>query len=286
MVAQEPKLTVYMCQTCGTQFPPAAHPPQICPICEDERQYVGWQGQQWTTLEALQQNHHNVIRSVEPGLTGIGTSPSFSIGQRALLVQNPGGNVLWDCISLIDEATIAAVNALGGISAIAISHPHYYSSMIEWSRAFNAPIYLHAADREWVMRPDPAVIFWEGETQTLADGLTLVRCGGHFPGGTVLHWPAGAEGRGVLLTGDIINVVQDRRFVSFMYSFPNLIPLSPNAVRRVVTAVEPFAYDRIYSAWWDKVTYQDAKQAVHRSAERYITLIEQDEPVNHPAAVR
>ena len=286
MIAQEPKLTVYMCQTCGTQFPPAAHPPQICPICEDERQYVGWQGQQWTTLEALQQNHHNVIRSVEPGLTGIGTSPSFSIGQRALLVQNPGGNVLWDCISLIDEATIAAVNALGGISAIAISHPHYYSSMIEWSRAFNAPIYLHAADREWVMRPDPALIFWEGETQALADGLTLVRCGGHFPGGTVLHWPAGAEGRGVLLTGDIINVVQDRRFVSFMYSFPNLIPLSPNAVRRVVAAVEPFAYDRIYSAWWDKVTYQDAKQAVHRSAERYIALIEQDEPVNHPAAVR
>jgi len=286
MIAQEPKLTVYMCQTCGTQFPPAAQPPQICPICEDERQYVGWQGQQWTTLEALQQNHHNVIRSVEPGLTGIGTSPSFSIGQRALLVQNPGGNVLWDCISLIDEATIAAVNALGGISAIAISHPHYYSSMIEWSQAFNAPIYLHAADREWVMRPDPALIFWEGETQALADGLTLVRCGGHFPGGTVLHWPAGAEGRGVLLTGDIINVVQDRRFVSFMYSFPNLIPLSPNAVRRVVAAVEPFAYDRIYSAWWDKVTYQDAKQAVHRSAERYIALIEQDEPVNHPAAVR
>jgi glyoxylase-like metal-dependent hydrolase (beta-lactamase superfamily II) len=286
MTAQEPKTTIYMCVTCGTQFPPAARPPQSCPICEDERQYIGWKGQQWTTLQALQQDHHNVIRSVEPGLTGIGTSPSFSSGQRALLVQNPGGNVLWDCISLIDEATIAQVKALGGISAIAISHPHYYSSMIEWSRAFNAPIYLHAADREWVMRPDPAVIFWKGETQALAGGLTLVRCGGHFPGGTVLHWPAGAGGQGVLLTGDIINVVQDRRYVSFMYSFPNLIPLSPAAVRRVVAAVEPFAYDRIYSAWWEKVVSQDAKQSVHRSAERYIALIEQDEPVNHPVSVR
>ncbi len=134
------------------------------------------------------------------------------------------------------------------------------------------------------MRPDPAVIFWEGETQALADGLTLVRCGGHFAGGTVLHWPAGAGGKGALLTGDIINVVQDRRYVSFMYSFPNLIPLSPAAVRRVVAAVEPFAYDRIYCAWWDKVTMQDARQAVHRSADRYIALIEQDEPVGYQHA--
>ena len=156
----EQKTTAFICLTCGTQYPPAAQPPRSCPICEDERQYVGLNGQQWTTLQALQEDHHNLIRSVEPGLTGIGTSPSFSIGQRALLVQTPGGNVLWDCISLIDEATVSAVNALGGISAIAISHPHYYSSMIEWSRAFNAPIYLHAADREWVMRPDPAIIFW------------------------------------------------------------------------------------------------------------------------------
>ena len=53
---------------------------------------------------------------------------------------------------------------MGGIKAIAISHPHYYSSMVEWSRAFGGvPIYLHAADRQWVMRPDHAIVFWEGE---------------------------------------------------------------------------------------------------------------------------
>lgn len=264
----------YICSTCGTQYSESAQPPAHCLICEDERQYIGLKGQQWTTLAALQEDHHNVIRTVEPGLVGIGTSPSFAIGQRALLVQMPGGNVLWDCITLIDEMTITTVKALGGISAIAISHPHYYSSMVEWSRAFDAPIYLHAADREWVMRPDPAIIFWEGETQTLPGNLTLIRCGGHFPGGTVLHWPEGAEGRGVLLSGDIINVVQDRRYVSFMYSFPNLIPLSPAAVRRVVAAVEPFEYDRIYSAWWEKVTFSDAKNAVRRSADRYISAIE------------
>jgi glyoxylase-like metal-dependent hydrolase (beta-lactamase superfamily II) len=270
-------LYLYLCRTCGTQYPASEQPPERCPICEDERQYVGWKGQQWLTLAELQKDHKNEIREEEPGLVGIGTTPSFSIGQRALLVQTPRGNVLWDCLPLIDETTIARVKELGGISAIAISHPHYYSTMVEWSKAFDAPVYLHAADQEWVMRPDPAITFWEGETYPILGDLTLIRCGGHFPGGTVLHWPAGAEGRGVLLTGDIINVVQDRRYVSFMYSFPNLIPLPASAVRRVVEAVEPFAYDRIYSAWWDKVTSQDAKEAVRRSAERYIAAI--SEPV-------
>ncbi len=276
MSKDEQSATNFICQTCGTQFQATVQVPARCPICEDERQYVGPKGQQWTTLEALREDHHNIIRTVEPGLAGIGTSPSFAIGQRALLVETPGGNVLWDCITLLDEATVTMVKALGGISAIAISHPHYYSAMVEWSRAFNAPIYLHAADREWVMRPDSAITFWEGENQALGGGLTLVRCGGHFPGGTVLHWPEGAGGRGVLLSGDIINVVPDRRYVSFMYSFPNLIPLSPAAVRRVVEAVEPYAYDRIYSAWWERVVPENAKQAVHHSAERYIAAIERE----------
>lgn len=62
------------------------------------------------------------------GLVGIGTEPSFAIGQRALLVRTPQGNVLWDSITLIDDATVDAVRKLGGIRAIAISHPHYYSS--------------------------------------------------------------------------------------------------------------------------------------------------------------
>ena len=184
--------------------------------------------------------------------------------------------MLWDCITLIDDATIEAVNALGGVKAIAISHPHYYSAMIEWSRAFNAPIYLHAADRGWVARPDPAIHFWEGETQSLGDGLTLIRCGGHFDGGSVLHWAAGAEERGVLLSGDILMVAGDRRWVSFMYSFPNYIPLNATAVRGVVNAVTPYQFDRIYSAWFDRVMMSDAKANLARSAERYIRAIGAD----------
>src|SRR5262249_36981964 len=69
------------------------------------------------------------------------------------------------------------------------------------------PIPLHAADRQWVMRADPAVQFWEGDTKPIGSGLTLVRLGGHFDGGTVLHWADWSEGRGVLLSGDILQVV-------------------------------------------------------------------------------
>jgi len=154
----------------------------------------------------------------------IETTPAFGIGQRAFLAQTPGAGVLWECIALIDDATVEIIQAMGGVSAIAISHPHYYTTMVEWSRALGGvPVYLHAADREWVMRPDPAVRFWEGDTQALGPGVTLVRLGGHFEGGTVLHWADRDAGRGVLLSGDILQVVPSRH-VSFMYSYPNLIP--------------------------------------------------------------
>jgi hypothetical protein len=77
----------------------------------------------------------------------------------------------------------------------------------------------------------------------------------------------------VLLTGDIIHVVQDRRWVTFMRSYPNMIPLPASAVQRVVAAVEPYPFDRIYGAWWEKVVAADAKNAVRRSAARYIDAI-------------
>jgi hypothetical protein len=271
-------LDTYICTTCGTQFAPSQEPPAHCPICEDPRQYIGLGGQQWTTLAELQRGHHTIIRELEPGLTGIGTHPEFAIRQRALLVQSPQGNVLWDCISLIDSPTRAVVQSLGGIAAIAISHPHYYSAMVEWSQAFDAPIYLHAADRSWAMRSYPHIHFWEGETKTLFPGLTLVRCGGHFPGGTVLHWAAGAAGRGALLSGDIVAVASDHRYVSFMYSYPNLIPLPAAQVHGITAALAPYEFDRIYGAWWDKVVPQDGKAAVSRSAARYIAALEGEFP--------
>ncbi len=264
----------FICTTCGTQFAEADRPPGECKICTDERQFVGWSGQQWTTLDELRQTHRNVVRLDEPGLHGIGMEPSFAIGQRALLITHPDGNVLWDCIPLIDDGLIEMIQGIGGISAIAISHPHYYASMVEWARAFNCPIHLHAADRQWVKRPSPMIEFWDDESKEVGHGLTLIRCGGHFDGGTVLHWPDGAGGKGVILSGDIVQVVQDRRWVSFMYSYPNLIPLPASTVRRIVAAVDSFAFDRLYGAWWGKVIFDDAKAAVKRSADRYIRALQ------------
>ena len=265
----------YICITCGTQYGETAGPPARCPICEDERQYVGNDGQQWTTLDVLRAGRRCEIRREGDAVIGIGIEPSFAIGQRALLVETPGANVLWDCVSLVDDAALAAIRERGGVRAIAISHPHYYTAMVEWSRALGGvSVFLHVADREHVMRPDPCIEFWDGATREIAEGLTLIRCGGHFAGGAVLHWAAGEGGRGALFSGDIIQVVADRRWVSFMYSYPNYIPLPAAAVRRIVDAVDPYAFECIYGAWWGAVVRADGKGAVRRSAERYLRAIQ------------
>ena len=262
-----------ICKTCGTQFPESTEPPASCPICADPRQFVPKSGQEWTTLDKLRGTHRNSFRGYEPNLIGVGTIPEFAIGQRALLLRTPRGNFLWDCISLIDDATVEMIAGLGALRGIAISHPHYYSAMLEWSAAFgNVPIFLHANDREWVMRSGPAIEFWQGARRELAPGVTLIHCGGHFPGGTVLHWAAGAEGRGALLSGDILQVGPDG-MVSFMFSYPNLIPLRGEAVKRIGQAVAPFAYDRIYGAWWERVLETDARAIVEKSVERYLNAI-------------
>ena len=252
-----------ICVACGTQFPASATPPDTCPICADPRQYVPAEaGQQWTTMSELAAAHHNEVRD-DSGFTGIGTAPRFAIGQRALLVPFGEANLLWDCITLLDDETADAVAARGGLAGIAISHPHYYSAMVEWARRFDCPVHLHADDAKWVMRPDDAIAFWDGETLALGHGVTLIRGGGHFLGGTVLH--TGSS----LLTGDIIQVIPDRRHVGFMWSYPNLIPLPEHEVRRVASAVEPFAFDTIHGAWWGTVIPSGAKEIVRRSAERY-----------------
>jgi glyoxylase-like metal-dependent hydrolase (beta-lactamase superfamily II) len=229
----------------------------------------------WTTLDALLAGgSQNIFAEVAAGLTAIRTVPSFAIAQQAHLIRTPAGNLLWDCISYLDDATLKHVRDLGGIAAIAISHPHFYSSMVEWSRAFDAPIFLHADNRPWIMRPDDTISLWEGDSYTPIPGLTIIRCGGHFPGSSVLYWADGANGKGAIFTGDTIMVVSDPHYVSFMYSYPNLIPLSPRSVRQIVAAVAPFAFDKIYAAWTGKVVEVDAKTALQRSADRYIAHLE------------
>ena len=207
------------------------------------------------------------------GVTAILTEPAFAIGQRAFLIESPSGNILWDCVALLDADTIAGIEERGGLAGIAISHPHYYTTMVEWIETFNVPVYLHAADRQWVMRPNARIHFWEGDTLPLHDGLTLIRAGGHFDGGTILHHPGAASGAGALFTGDIIQVVPDRRWVSFMYSYPNLIPLSESEVRRIAETVEKYYFDRLYGAFHHREAKCNGEEIIRRSAERYIRFL-------------
>jgi glyoxylase-like metal-dependent hydrolase (beta-lactamase superfamily II) len=271
-------MPIQICCTCGTSYPDAPGPPARCPICEDERQYVPRGGQAWTTPEQLAGGHVNAWRCLEADLFEIHTHPGFGIGQRALLLRTSKGNILWDCISLLDDATEALIRGLGGLRAIAISHPHYYTCMQDWARRFDCPVYLHAADANWIMRPDPAIRHWDGETMEIAQGVTLLRLGGHFAGGCVLHWAAGADRRGALLSGDIVQVAADLSRVSFLWSYPNMMPLAAATVRRIADTLAPWGFERIYGAFPGRQVTAGGAHAVQRSAARYIELLEGSQP--------
>jgi hypothetical protein len=260
-----------ICVACGTEYPPGT-PPPACPVCEDERQFVPPGGQRWTTLDELARDHRVDWTELAPRLHQLLILPHFAIGQRALLIETPHGNVLWDCIALLDEGTRERIAGMGGIAAIAISHPHYYTTHRAWAEAFHAPVWLHEDDAVWVQRPHRRLRHWRGETRELGPGMTLIRAGGHFDGGTMLHDANGAEGAGTLFSGDILQVTPDGN-VSVMRSYPNLIPVDAPTLRRVAAAVEPFAFETIHGGFPGRSTPRDAKAAVARSVARYLKAI-------------
>jgi glyoxylase-like metal-dependent hydrolase (beta-lactamase superfamily II) len=267
-------LNAWICPACGANYQPSPEPPPRCPLCEDERQWVPPTGQEWKTMDELARaGYRTEVREAEPNLIGIGVHPGgVGVGQRGLIVSTPAGNLLWDPPPFIDQAAIDAVRQAGGLAAVSSSHPHMYGAIVEWSHAFDADILLPEADRHWLMRPDPAVRLWSGASQPLP-GVTLVQCGGHFPGSSVLHWSAGADGGGALFVGDTLFVTPGADRVSFIWSAPNRLPLPERAVRHLVAALSPYPYECIYGGWWSPVIRDDAKRIVERSAERYIELI-------------
>ncbi|MCY8594708.1 hypothetical protein [Bacillus haynesii] len=268
-------MTNYICTTCGVQYDAAPKEPAECIICDEERQYVSLSGQAWTTLEEMKQSgrFQNEITFEEERLYSLTTTPTFGIGQSAYLIQEPGFNLLWDCITYLDQHTIENIERLGGIQAIALSHPHYYSAQVEWAEMFDAPIYIHEDDKQWVQRPSSRIVFWSGDSLKLSSGLTLHRLGGHFKGGAVCHWANGNKGKGILLSGDIIQVVQDRRWVSFMYSYPNLIPLPAGKVQQMADQIKNVPFNRLYNAFRRSVE-TSAGERVQLSAARYVEALQ------------
>jgi hypothetical protein len=266
-------MSFWICATCAVEH---AERVEVCAICADERQWVPAEGQRWTTLEELAAEGRRVeVAELEPDLFGITATPKAGIGQTAKLVRTPSGNLLWDPIGFVDAEGVARVRELGGAAAIVASHPHMFGVQVEWSRALGGvPVLVAEADRGWVARPDPVIETWSGTVEVLP-GITLTQPGGHFPGSAVAHWSAGADGRGVLLSGDTVFANPDRTSVAFLRSYPNHIPLSAAVVERVTRALEEFAFDRLYGNFAIRID-ADARAVVRRSADRHIGWVRGD----------
>jgi glyoxylase-like metal-dependent hydrolase (beta-lactamase superfamily II) len=205
----------------------------------------------------------------EPGLLGIGVEPSIGVGHRGVLICTVDGNLLWDPPGFVDQAALDAVDEAGGLAAVSSSHPHMYGAAVEWCHAFDAQLLLVEDDAGWLMRPDPAVRTWTGSLEPLP-GVTLVQCGGHFPGSAVLH--RSVDG-GLLLVGDTMFITPGADRVSFIWSAPNRLPLPEGETRRAVQAVAPYAFERMYGGWWTPVIRADAKAILERSAARYVEIL-------------
>jgi hypothetical protein len=267
-------VAVRVCATCAVEQADDGPLPAVCAICADERQYVPQGGQVWTTLaELVAEGRRADVVDLEPGIHSLAVEPGVGIGQHSVLVGTSGGNLLWEPLGYLDDALVEAVERLGGVAAIASSHPHMYGVQLEWSRRFgDAPVHVAAEDQEWVQRTGDAVRPWAGRLEVLP-GVTLHRIGGHFPGSAVAH-VTGRDGRGVLLTGDTALVTPDR-WVTFQRSYPNHLPLSAAVVQRMADAFAALDFDRLIDNF-GSVVPQDAGAVVQRSAERYIRWVRGD----------
>lgn len=262
-----------VCVTCGTQYPEAERMTD-CPVCGDERQFVGWQGQCWTTTTEIAANHQIRFEDAA-GVTSLSLAPTFAIGQRAFLIPQEGGLVMWECLPTVTEAALARIAGMGRVQAIAISHPHFHSAMHEWSAALGGvPLYLHEADEDWVSFDSPFLRFWGGDRFALTGAVDLVHLPGHFAGSTGLLWKNGPRPGGSLFPGDALQVAMDRRFVSFMRSYPNMIPLGRKALGRLEKHVEPLAFADLYGSFEGREIIGDAKERVAASFARYRAALE------------
>lgn len=258
------------CRTCAVEY---AEPlPTVCPICQDERQYVPATGQAWVTLEELHAEGRTVTtKALGAGMWGL-AAEGVGIGQQMIMVATPAGSLLWDPIGFLDDKAVGFVKQQGPVLAIASSHPHMFGAQVEWSRALGGvPVLVNANDAEWIGRPDKLIKLWS-ETYEVTDGLALHQIGGHFIGSAVAHWSAGADGDGVLLSGDTIMVNPDGQTTSFQRSYPNRIPLSAAVVERIAAKVKPLVFEQIWNNFGATIS-SGASEAVQKSAVRHAAWV-------------
>lgn len=257
-----------ICTACGTQFPKDIGS-VACPICTDDRQYIPEKGQSWTTHHELLGSHSIITKQLNESLYEIKMVPSFAIGQRAFLLVTPSGNILWDCISLLNEPTIEFIKSKGGLQAIAFSHPHYYTIMNEWAEIFDCPIYIHRHDARWVFNKGAKVTLWEGTEKLLWDDVRIINIGGHFPGSCILHIPFLSK-NGVILCGDSFYISPSLKHMSVMYSYPNRIPLPLTEVHRIKKEMELLNFDTMYGFFDFQNIILNAREILIGSLEKYV----------------
>jgi glyoxylase-like metal-dependent hydrolase (beta-lactamase superfamily II) len=256
-----------VCGTCGTHYPSPSH--EICEICNDDRQYIPEGGQVWTTHDQLLKNNSVRILKLHEKVYELQIKPTFGIGQRTLLILSEQGNILWDCIPLLNEPTIDFINSKGGLKAIAFSHPHYYSNMNDWAEAFNCPIYIHHTDEQWIINKGKHITLWNGAEKTLWHGMKIMNIGGHFPGSSILHVPFLSED-GAIFCGDTLTIAPSKKHIAVMYSYPNRIPLPLKEMERIKKRLETIPFDKMYGFYSDQNLLGNVKEVIKKSFARYV----------------
>ncbi|MGG5210072.1 hypothetical protein ACQWU4_14165 [Chryseobacterium sp. MIQD13] len=259
--------TLRMCTECGTQYPDS-YTGNVCIICADERQSVPQSGQSWTTHDKLLENHSVKIKKINDNLYEFTVNPRFSIGQRALFVISEHGNLMWDCIPLIDEGVIEFIKSKGGLKTIALSHPHYYSIMRMWAETFDCKILIHENDKEWVVNRGNSVEYWSGEELELWDTLKLHNIGGHFDGSSIIEIPWMSE-NGTLLIGDTMYLSPSMKHFAIMRSYPNRIPLPLSEIKKIENRFENIRFDTIYGFYSYQNVEKNAKEILKDSISKY-----------------
>ncbi|KAH0414835.1 metallo-beta-lactamase family protein, partial [Aureobasidium melanogenum] len=241
----------------------------------DPRQYIPASGQAWTSLKAEAGKHQTKWKQDEQDerIWSIWAEPKLGIGQRALLLQTPHGNVLWDCIAYLDQPLIDFINSLGGLTAIVISHPHFYTTHISWAATFGCPVYVHSLDQQWLCRtplPSTKRVLLQKQYEEIVKGVTAIQVGGHFEGSMVLLW-----NRHLFIADTFVNVPsgfyrKDRpkgtTSFSFMWSIPNMIPLPPDTIYNMWKAVKPYDFTVTHGLFtgWD-IRDENVKRSVLES---------------------
>ena len=269
-----PTDNLLICAACGTQFDVENRSLlKHCRICDDPRQFVPVTGQAFTTLAELKAGPYvNKWKALDfdQRFYSIWTEPKIAIGQRCILIKTPLGNVLWDCITFLDHETISKINEMGGLAAIVISHPHYYTTHLEWADTFDCPVYLSWEDKEWLNRLDrlgKARTFIEGKEEEIEvrgekTGVKALKLGGHFPGSlvclafgrllvadTLVTTPSGLGDWSIGPDGGKRGRPPGMTSFAFMWSIPNMIPLSADEIQSMWDVLKAHEFESTHGAF-------------------------------------